>query len=263
MPNNYDEEQEKLREKRELLKLKQGLVEESDILEEKHERITHQDLKGWAKVSNFLYHNKVPLIVLTVAALAVGYITWQTITRERNDLYILAVTTDNASGLYTKLDDIETTFEKYCPDYDGNGYVHVGVNYINLSTAAGVSQYSDSENYKFSSEVFTGDSQMYITDQGIIELMNEMANGEVQFFVDFSEQYPDAVLYENQGLQVNTSEFAKEARWTSCPDIVGIYVRDEFKNMTGNDDGAKEQRRRALEVFNNIVTGNIVNPDNE
>lgn len=265
MANRNEDEQERLlREKRELLKLKQGLVEESDIIEvdKPQEQI---ELHGWKKVENFLYHYKWYLIVGIFAALFIGYITIDTITKEKNDLYVLAVSTTNASGIYAKQFDIEEALEQYCPDFDGNGYVHVGVNFINLSTEYGVNEYTDADNYKFSSEVITGDSQLYLTDQGIVKIIAEMANNdELQYFIDLSDKYPDTALYEGVGLQLNTAPgFKDSARWQSCPDIVGLYVRGEYKDMTGNTEEAKIQRERALEVLNNIATGNIVNPPEE
>lgn len=257
--NKMDEEQRKLLEKRELLKLKQGIVEESDIVEvdKPQEKV---ELHGWKKVENFFYHYKWRVIVLTVVAFFVGIMVCQTVFKERNDLYVLVVSTTNQSGLYVKTDDIEKALERYCPDFDGNGYVHVGVNSINLSTETGISDFTDSEQLKFTSEISTGDSQMYLADEGIVALMDEMGKGEIQYFNIFSEQYPDAPLYKGQGLQLNTTQFTDFARWASCPDTVGVYVRGEYPNMVGNDAEAQEQRRRAMEVFDNIVNGNVINP---
>ena len=51
------------------------------------------------------------------------------------------------------------------------------------------------------------------------------------------------------------------SRWKSCPDEIGLYLRDEFHNRTGNDKDAEEQRRRARIVLDNIINDNVVNPD--
>lgn len=54
---------------------------------------------------------------------------------------MLAVSdTSKAPGLYQKVNDIELALEKYCPDFDGNGYVHVAVYSIDL-TKSGNMQY--------------------------------------------------------------------------------------------------------------------------
>lgn len=256
---NLDEEQRRIQEHKELLKLKQGIIEESEMIPEDGYADIPK-LKGWKRVENFLYHNRGFVIAGVFLALAGGYMTYQTLTQEKEDIYVLAVSTTNKSGIYTKQVDIEKALEKYCPDFDGNGYVHVGINYINLSTENGYSQYTDADRYKFISELMTGDSQIFLSDTGIIAEINAAAEDEIQFFLDMSEEYPDAELYEGCGLQLNTTGWNTEARWETCPDIVGLYVRDEYENMTGNFEDSREQRRRALILFQNIAEGNIVNP---
>ncbi len=258
----FEEEQRLLLEKRELLKLKQGIVEESEIIEE-HQPEEKPKLHGWKKVENFFYHYKWHVVGISFAVLLIGFMTIQTIMREKNDLYVLIISTTNDTGLYAKCDDIEKALERYCPDYDNNGYVHVGVNFINLSPQIGNTQYYDAENMKYTSEIATGDSQMYIADTGIATMMYEMGKGEVQYFRVLSEQYPDATFCDGQGLQLNTTEFTELARWSTCPDKVGLYVRGEYEDMVANGEDAKEQRRRAMEVLDNIINGNVINPDPE
>lgn len=271
-----EEQQRQQREKAELLKLKQGIIEESEDFPEEGEPV-YEKPTGWKAVENFFYHYKWRVVGIAFTLALVTILTVQLVTREQRDLYVLAISNSNSSGIYAKTKDIETALERYCPDFDGNGYVHVAVNFINLSDENGMSEYYDSNNLKFSSELMAGDSQMYLTDTGIIPLINSIAtNGTseagtdeeedthllIQFFADMSEEYPDAVLYDGCGLQLNTTGFINEARWKSCPDTVGLYIREEFSsNMTGNDDDAKEQRRRAKIVYDNIVNNNVVNPD--
>lgn len=254
-----EDEQRLLMEKRELLKLKQGLVEDSEVIDEPTVR-EKVELHGWKKVENFFYHYKWRVAAIALAVLLIGFMTIQSITKEKNDLYVLVISTSNDSGLYTKRDDIEKTLERYCPDFDNNGYVHVGVNFINLSTETGVSDYTNAENLKFTSEIATGDSQMYIADTGIVDIMNQIGKGEIEYFQPLSEQYPNADFCDSQGLKLNSTGFTELARWAGCPDKVALYVRGEYKDMTGNGEDAQEQRSRAMIVFDNIVNGNIVNP---
>lgn len=265
MASNFDEEQKALQEKREILKLKQGLldVEESEMIEEMQTAPVEKPT-GKKAVENFFYHYKWYVIGFAFAAVLITIMLVQALTKEAKDLYVLVISTKNASGLYMKsaTDDLENALERYCPDFDNNGYVHVGVNFINLSTETGA-QLSDADNYKFSAEMYTGDSQLFIADTGVMDKIYQMLDGDSGFFVDFTEIYPDAVLYEGQGLQLNTTGFIDEARWRSCPDMVGVYVRSVFSNMTGNNEENDEQRERALIVLDNIVKGNVVNPPKE
>lgn len=273
-----EEQQRQQREKAELLKLRQGLIEESDEIPEEQAPQKFEKPKGWKAIENFFYHYKWTFAGTIFAVALVTFLTVQIVTREKYDLYVLAISTSSSSGIYTKTDDIEVALERFCPDFDGNGYVHVAVNYIDLSAESGYTQYTDANEQKFSAELFSGSSQLYLTDEGIISKINTFAAstshsyGEtveevpadrltLQFFTDYTEKYPNAVLFADCGVQVKDTALAEEARWKSCPDSVGIYVREEFRNMTGNSSEAVEQRRRANIVLDNIMNSNIVNPD--
>ncbi len=259
--SQMDDEQRHIQEYKELLKMKQGLIEESEMIPETgYAEI--EELHGWKRVENFVYHHKWALIVGFFTALVLGFMIYQTVTREKEDLYILAISTTDSSGLYTKTTDIERAFEMYCPDFDENGYVHVAVNFINLSTENGYSQSTDVDRYKFIAEVITGDSQIVFADVGIMDEIRE-ASSEIQFFADLTEEYPDSVFFEGVGLQLNTTDWNTAARWESCPDMNCLFIREEFEDMTGNGDEAVEQRRRALILMDNIINGNVVNPPEE
>lgn len=275
-----EEQQRQQHEKAELLKLRQGLIEESEEIPEDSPP-TYEKPKGWKAVENFFYHYKWAMFGTIFAVALVTFLTVQTLTREKNDLYVLIISNTHSDDLFVNTEELEVALERYCPDFDNNGYVHVGVNYIDLSTKNGMSEYTDAMNQKFHAELFTGDSQLYISDRQIIRLINtvtdassnvtteaseEPSTAEVplhsEFFRDLTELYPDAALYQNVGLQLNTTGMMDQMRWSSCPDDIGIYLRNEFAvDMTGNSDHAREQRRRAEIVLDNIVNNNLVNPD--
>lgn len=259
MAGNNDDEQRKQQEYRELLKLKQGMIEESDLIPETGYE-GKVELHGAKKVENFFYHYKIIIIVAVIAAAFLSFMIYQTATRKKNDLYVLVINTTGDYGLYSRLDELEEALEKYCPDFDENGYVHVGVNYIDLYTGGGMSDYSDAQGMKFQSELLTGDSQMYIADAGLVDYLSERIGTDLSMFGDFSEEYPGADFGDGYGLVLNSTALSDDIRWTQCPDDIGIYVRTVVENMTGNDDNAQEQRRRAEIVLGNIINGNVVNP---
>ena len=94
----------------------------------------------------------------------------QAVTREKPDLNVAVISSAAESGIYPKLNDIERTLEKYCHDFDGNGNVHVQVNFIDLNTSSGNIEYIDTNRQKFQSiELFGGESQMWLCDYGVIE----------------------------------------------------------------------------------------------
>ncbi len=260
MAKNSDEERRLADERRELLKMKQGLIEESELIPQDG-YIKPEKPRGWKRVENFFYQYKWILGVVIFGVVVAAILIVQLVTKEREDLYVLCIATDSRDGFYLKQDDIERTLEKYCPDFDNNGYVHVGVHYLDLDEKNKNTQLYDADIIKFQAELMTGDSQMYLSDTGIISLMAQAVGEEIQFFKDLSDEYPDAALYEGCGLPLTDTGFTVLARWESCPDTVGIYVRNEYENMTGNGKDSAEQRERALVVFRNILENNVVSPD--
>ena len=255
-----EDEERLLRERRELLKLKQGIIEESEIIPQ-DEPEEKPKLTGAKAVENFFYHYKWYVIVIAFFTVVFGYMIVQTITLEKPDLNVAVISSSVDSGIYPKLDDIERALERYCPDFDDNGYVHVQVNYIDLNTASGNVEYIDTNRQKFQSvELFGGESQLWLCDYGVIEELYS-AYEKIDFFMDFSEEYPDAVLIDEEGLVLNSTEITEYARWSTCPDNIAVYVRDVFENMTGNGRQAQEQRERALIVYRNLAEGNVVNAD--
>ena len=255
-----DDEQRLLQERRELLKLKQGIIEESDIIQ----RDEPEDIPrptGIKTVENFFYHYKWYVVLIAFFTIVFGYMIVQAVTREKPDLNVAVISSAAESGIYPKLNDIERTLEKYCHDFDGNGNVHVQVNFIDLNTSSGNIEYIDTNRQKFQSiELFGGESQMWLCDYGVIEELYS-AYEKIDFFVDFSGEYPDAKLIDDRGLVLNDTDFTEYARWSTCPDDVAVYVREVFENMTGNSKQAQEQRERALTVYRNLASGIVVNEE--
>ena len=103
-------------EKRELLKLKQGIISESEVIEQDvHEQPEKQTVAK--KIDNFFFRNKWFVAAGAFFAAVGFFLVYQAVTREQPDLtVILAVSdTSKAPGLYQKVNDIELALEKYCP----------------------------------------------------------------------------------------------------------------------------------------------------
>lgn len=263
MSKKEDERQRKAHEEYiELLKMKQGLIEESELIPETG-YVKMPEMNAWEKFKNYVYHNKVFILIGAFFVALFTFLTVQLVTRKVNDLYVLVISTSPESELGWRYDDLEEALTKYCPDFDGNGYVKVGVNYIDLSFASGASDYNSAQSMKFSAEVYTGDSQMYIADEGFWEQMYEAEGLEEELFVDFSGYFSEEDLFKGVGLHINATDLHKDARWDTCSDKINLYLRCEYPSATGNQKEADEQRKRAQTVLRNIVDGNVVNPPTE
>lgn len=258
-------------EKRELLKLKQGIIEESDIIEQDvHEQPEEQTTVK--KIDNFFYRNMWFVVVGVFFAALVAFFTYQIITRENPDLTVMLVIsdTDKAPGLYQKVNDIELALEQYCPDYDNNGYVHVAVYFIDLTKSSN-SQYVQSNTAKFYGEIQRGVAELYICDEDI--LTTEKAPEEYDpsqdnidtdisyetMFADLGEALNMSEYNGKLRIPLRSTEFAKDAKWeSSCPDTLAFSVRLEKEGMISYKNSA-EYQKRAKEVLANIVTDNKIN----
>lgn len=260
-------EAEKARREREerieLLKMKQGIIEESELIPE-NEHIEKPQLHGFKKFTNFFYHNKAFILLGTFFAFVVTVLTVQLVTKEREDLYILAIAFDEESEIGWRTDDLERTLEMYCPDFDGNGKVHVTVNFIDRTSRTIASQYDQAQAQKITLEFMAATGQLFIADEQLIDWMHGDEDSEPidhrKFFVNQSDKCDEDMLFDGVGVRVNRTEFAKEARWESCPDNVLFFVRAELNNGSGSVKTNARNRERAMIVLQNIIDGNIVNP---
>ena len=254
-------------EKRELLKMKQGLIEESDIIETDVEKAVIEKPTGMAAVENFIYHNKWFILVGLFFTLVVGFLVHQTLTREAADMTVVLVTSDveKAPNLHLKVKDVELALEKYCPDFDKNGNVHVDVFMIDLSKSNPDPQYVNMNSTKFFGEMQRGISQLFICDKDILGT-DEQGNK-----VDFDSLFRDLGVatgleeYEGQNfIKLKDTNLIKDAKWeNSCPEILGFGIRNMTSDLLGYGDEALMRNEQAAQVLKNVLTGNIVNESKE
>ena len=249
-----------------LLKMKQGIIEESELIPE-NEHVEKPTLRGWAKFANFFYHNKAFILLGTFFAFVITVLTVQIVTKEKDDLYVLAIAFDAESEIGWRTDDLKRTLEMYCPDFDGNGKVHVTVNYIDRTAEEIVSQYDQAQAQKLTLELMAASAQFIIADEGLIDWLGGEDGSEAidpkKFFVVQSDLCSEDMLFEGVGVRMNSTDFAEQARWESCPDNVILLVRAELNNGQSSVKTNARNRERAMTVLQNIVDGNVINPETE
>jgi hypothetical protein len=125
--------------KRELLKLKQGLVTEDESVLEVDEKPHIIKPTGKAAWSNFVYHHSLQLkfgvFFLIIAAIFVYF----ALTDEKADITILLIADTPEVSVFFALraEELELEIELFTPDFDGNGKVHVQCLFIDLVTHVG------------------------------------------------------------------------------------------------------------------------------
>lgn len=240
--------------KRELLKLKQGLIEESEtIQEEKRETVK---LHGWKRVSNFFYHYKWHVVAAAFFIAVAGFFIYDLVKKEHGDIRVLVIVKDNDLAKQTnyKTKDFELAFEKYCPDYDDSGYVHVDTYNIDLSENID-SNYMLASVTKLTGEINFGEAQMYIMDTPALESI--ITDGDTSGFVDLEELYPENPQIDGVFYKLKDSDFAYMANYVeACPEDLFIVIR-KTTDATANKERAEAAQKKALEVFDNIINGTM------
>ena len=239
--------------KRELLKLKQGLIDEDESEIHEEEKPVYE-LHGFKRIENFFYHNKIYILMgLFFTAVAV-FLLVSLLTRKNADMRVMVVTKDNdiANNVMYKTQEFQQALELYCPDYDDSGYIHVEVFNVDLSENADA-QYSMANVTKITSEAIVGEAQMYIVDTAAAEAVS---NSDLSMFVDLGELYPDVDFISGPFMRVKGSGFDVNAQYyEACPDDLYFVVKKVDEN-TKNRDVAEPAQKKALEVIDNIINNN-------
>lgn len=256
--------------KRELLKLKQGLIEESDVIpvdEHGYGDKGKYEVKGAKnKLINFFYLYKIPIIVVLFIAFLLSFIIFSAASVEKEDLRVLMLASDPEvcqSFLY-KAEDYEAALELYTPNFDGNKYIHVNNYNIDLSESADPNQIMVA-NTKLFSEIRMGVAQIFIGDmEQLTELLVVDENGErADAYEDLSLLYPDDThVVDKYYYQIKGTPFAEAALYNDCPDNIYMVLRKKDINGVATDDKNNiENHNKAVEVFDNIVKNNKVSEE--
>lgn len=228
-------------EKVELMKLKNGVIDESDTIKEEHDEI--RKLHGWEKVSNFWYHNKVWILFTAFIASVVIFIVYDTVTREKPDLTVMMIANN---GLSLRQDELEEFFEKYTDDLNGDGKVHVSVLIMPLdSNSTSVDQQSYQS--KFLAQLQSCESIMVITDSNtnpdFLEIMKS----------DLSKDFPGNPYIDEYGLSLNFGFLAEEFKFEYMPNDVHLSMRIPINTVSDSLEDMEKSYDVSFKVFSRIV----------
>ena len=254
--------------KRELLKLKQGIITESETIKEENAAADkkHYEVKGFKnKIANFFYLYKWQFVLVLFFAAVAAVLVYSTVSKEKADIRVLVFSGDKviSGDLYYKTHDIELAFEQHTEDFDNNGNVHTDTYYIDVSPQQDGTYHSINQTKLFS-EIGLATAQIFLGDKAQLETVlgdQEKSSG----FEDLSAMYPDdPQIVDKYYYKIKGSAFAEAARYAeSCPDDLYMVIRsNKFSGYAKQDEKIEECHRRALVVFDNIIGDNKINaPD--
>ncbi len=220
----------------ELMKLKQGVIETSDVIKEEEKAETK--LSFVETIENIWYRSKWLIIFIAFMLVAVGYITYDSVFKTKPDMTVLVLSQNDA--LYYRSEEVRSFLESYCDDLNGDGEVYVLV--YNIST-----DYSDpntvtSNQAQLMSQLQTGENVILIAD------------GDNDFELhDFRGDYPDSERFTERGMLLNCALTREKLKWQAMPDTLYIGMREPAKLLSTSKEDMQENFDEALPMFERIV----------
>ena len=233
----------------ELLKIKQGLITESDKID-----LSPDDEKQytfWEKIKNFVYHNKWWLGITTFFVLIAAFLVYDTLTTTKSDINIMLLCDD--MEFYTHYQDIGKYFDSLTEDYNNDGENYANVLYIPISDDENANTKSlspyDSNLTKLSSEFQMGETMLVIADKKSADLIIPD-----ETLINLEELYPDNPNIKGYGFYLKGTDFASEIGYeeNDIPDDLYIGVRKVDKNLSSAKK-TKENYDHALIMLENVI----------
>ncbi len=220
----------------ELMKLKQGVIDESDIVKEEQTEEYKLSFKEW--ISNVWYRNKWLIVFAVAMVFAFSYIVYDQVTTTKPDVTVLVLSPDYS--LYYRTQELETFLDDYCDDLNGDGEVYVQV--YNIST-----DYSDpntvtANQAQLMSQLQSGENIILIADAKTDFAMH-----------DFTEEYAGNERFDELGMRLNCQLVRDALKWEAMNDNVYIGMREPTKLLATSEEDMQENFDAVKEMFDRIV----------
>lgn len=233
---NRAEYEKQLQDKKiELMKLRQGVIESSDVVKEVHEEAPKQT--ALQKVSNAWYRSKWLILFVIAMVIIVAYITYDMVTADVPDLTVLVVSSD--PGFYYRTEEIQSFFEDYCGDKNGDGETHVMI--YNISTDYSDPNTATASQAQLMSQLQTGENVLVLSDQPTDFIMK-----------DLREEYPGDGRITELGLLINCEFTREKLKWEAMPEGVYLGVRQPARLLSTSEETMEENVREVMPVFERI-----------
>ena len=209
--------EEQLRKERlELIRLKQGIIEESETIHEEHEEPRHYTFGE--RVGNFFYHNFWWLGVTLLFGGMIGFMVWQTVTTVHPDMIVLLLVHDDLLNAACN-EQISEVFAQYIEDENGDGKVVCDVYYIPASDETAERSGYTGDSTKLFAEFQTAEACIVISDEGADQFIVPDKT-----LYDLEEDFGDYRETDGVRFYLSDTKFAQDIEWTDKPLDKDIYV---------------------------------------
>ncbi len=240
----------------ELIRLKQGVIEDSDKIFGKTE--AEKKYTIFQKIGNWFYHAKWWLGIVSFCVLVAAFLIYDAVTREDPDLRMMLLT-DNAE-FYSESDKLHTWLETLCPDYNADEKAVIQSIYIPVSKEGLEMSGSYSAAYN---------TQLLVQFQSctcMLVLVGPEAEPYLQpedMFVDLESLYPDCSNVSGHKFLLDQTDFAEQVGLTSelhPGSYLALRIPQENINSQEECQEAYDQAKTLLDAM--IETLHITPDDN-
>ena len=230
-------------ERLELIKMKQGIADESETIKEVHEE--HRELHGMEKIANIWYHDKMWIILGVFLFIVVAFLVIDTVTRVKADLNVLLIC-DNALSSEFSCQKLEERIAKYTPDLNGDGKVAVTVISCPLNDQK-YDQYYNTNSQKFFANLQQGRMIMVITDDNTDPDLQALMSD------DLAEAIPDNRYIDERGLSLDMEFLARELECENMPKGVHLCLRRPVNTLDDSLEKMQANYDINLEILKNMA----------
>lgn len=227
-------ERELKEQKIELVKLKQGVIESSETIKEVSREKVKLSFGEW--LENVWYRSKWLILFTVFAVIVGGYIIFDTATRVKPDLTVL-VLMDN-TALYARTAEVQSFFEEYAEDINGDGKVNVMI--YNISTDYGDPATATAAQAQIMTQLQSGENMIIISD------------GTTDFAVhDFTGEL-DGEAISAEGIRLNCQLTRDKLKWQAMPEDLFIGLREPAKLLSTTQENMKKNYDAVLPTYMRI-----------
>ena len=244
-----------MQEKLELMKLKSGVIEESEMI--KKEKAPEIVMTPKQKVSNFFYHYKAFVFIGIFVLAVVAVFIWQLSTKEKVDMYVIS-TCNN--GLEFRVDSLEKYLESFCPDINGDGVVNVQV--ISAPESSDY-QVNSANQTKIIGQLQMDETIMILTNDGNYSTSREYdeSTGEAVYVFaglleDMRSDFPENDSVDEKGYHFYGDSIKKALNWEEMPDDIILSLRTPVKPLHGDKETMQKNYDTAFEILRKIMKDN-------
>ena len=247
---------------KELLKLRQGLVAENESPLEINEKPHYEKPVGFSAVmSNFVYHHKAHIFVVGFFVFVAVGLAIMTFGGEKPDLTVLLIadTEETAAFFHFEQDALQTSLERFVPDFNENGNVFAQLLFIDLVVAENRDPRSYHGNtVKLFGEMQSGKTFVLMGNRAALENIPTSANVPLEsFYLNLAELYDDATIPKI------TDEFFLQLTQTALADDYVLYEKRAMPDdlFLAVRRPPQERADEVLAVLNAIIAGeNLLEP---